>query len=302
MPCFNPMQGFFTYHEDGTRSVKFNKSLAHMREMGFDVSKIPDSVSIPCGQCIGCRLERSRQWAIRCVHEASLHDANSFLTLTYNDAHLPYGGTLVKKDFQDFLKRLRYFLDPIKIRYFHCGEYGERTGRPHYHALIFGYDFPDKVLYRTTPAGSKIYVSELLDKAWGLGHAVIGDLTFESAAYTARYVLKKVNGSNTDHHYTRMIEGKPFRLLPEYTTMSRSPGIAHDWIKQYKLDTYSSDSVVMRGVEMLPPRYYDKFLELDDPELFAEIKHSRLESANSLTQQQVCDSLPDHCFEALLFW
>lgn len=150
------------------------------------------SLSLPCGQCIGCRLEYSRQWAIRCMHESTLHDQSCFITLTYSDDNLPEHGTLILRDFQLFMKRLRFEFSNVKIRFYHCGEYGEKFGRPHYHALLFGIDFEaDRTLYSQSKQGSKLYVSDTLNKLWNKGFATIGNITFESAAYVARYVVKK---------------------------------------------------------------------------------------------------------------
>ena len=151
---------------------------------------------VPCGQCIGCRLERSRQWAIRCVHEASLHTDNCFITLTYSPDCLPSDGSLNHDDFQKFFKRLRKHIAPKKIRYYMCGEYGEdlqqpsKLGRPHFHACLFGLDFDDKQLYIVRD-DVKLYTSATLEKIWGKGFVTIGDVTFESAAYVARYIAKK---------------------------------------------------------------------------------------------------------------
>lgn len=222
-------------------------------------------MTVPCGQCIGCRLERSRQWALRCVHEASLHEHNCFITLTYNDEHLPFNRTLVKSDFQLFMKRLRKSLG-FPIRFFHCGEYGETTHRPHYHAIIFGWEPDDKVLFNVVN-GVRVFTSEKLEKIWGNGFITVGDVTFESAAYVARYVLKKITGDKAAAHYN----GR----LPEYVTMSRRPGIAFDWFQKYWSDVYPHDYVVARGYKCKPPRYYDKCLGDELPYTLETIKRAR---------------------------
>lgn len=234
------------------------------------------TIQVPCGQCVGCRLERSRQWAVRCVQEAQLHEENCFLTLTYSDKNIPEGGTLVKKHFQDFMKRLRRFMGKERISYFHCGEYGEKSRRPHYHALIFGMDFPDKKLYKDTHAGP-LYVSAALERLWGWGFCTIGALTFESAAYCARYIMKKVTGDLAKSHYERVDPetGEITQLVPEYITMSLNPAIGKEWFKTFKGDVFPSDRVVVRGREMRPPRYYDKELKRDDEEAHADIKKRR---------------------------
>lgn len=229
-------------------------------------------VTVPCGQCIGCRLERSRQWAIRCVHEASLYEDNCFITLTYSDENLPANGSLDKTHMTKFLKRLRKKYGK-GIRYFQCGEYGEKMLRPHHHAIIFNFDFPDKV-YLKSKGGYPLYISESLAKLWPYGYHLIGGVTFESAAYVARYILKKWKGDKKDEHYGE--------LEPEYTTMSRRPGIAREWFETYKKDVYPNDSVIIRGdLSARPPKYYDALFDLEDPELFARIKERRKNKAKN---------------------
>jgi len=224
---------------------------------------------VPCGQCVGCRLERSRQWAVRCVQEAQLHDENCFLTLTYSDKNLPAGGTLVKKHFQDFMKRLRKWCGK-KIKYYHCGEYGESSRRPHYHALLFGVDFPDKVLFKKSADGSNIYTSAVLDRLWPAGFATSGAVTFESAAYVARYICKKVTGEHAKHFY----DGRE----PEFATMSRRPGIGRGWLDQYANEVYPRDEVITRGFPGRPPRFYDQVLEDVDVLEAWKVRRARQES------------------------
>lgn len=238
-----------------------------------------DSFPLPCGQCVGCRLERSRQWAMRCMHEASLYRRNCFLTLTMNDSVLAEyeclkcgdGASLCVCQFQRFMKRFRKRFSDDRIRFFHCGEYGEKGGRPHYHAAIFNFDFSDRVFHKVSKSGFPIFVSQTLDELWGLGFAWIGDVSFESAAYVARYIMKKVNGDAAEEHYA----GR----RPEYVTMSRRPGIGRGWFDKFKTDVFPSDGVVVRGREMRPPRFYDGLYELDNPEEFGSIKRKRIAAA-----------------------
>lgn len=240
-------------------------------------------VCVACGQCIGCRLERSRQWAIRCVHEAQMYDESAFITLTYDDKHLPEDRGLKKKDFQDFMKRLRKHIEPKKIRFYHCGEYGETTLRPHYHALIFGYDFRDKVDFKDGVNGDRIYTSKTLEDIWGYGFCTVGTVSFESAAYCARYVVKKITGDAAEEHYRRVDAetGEIYHLLPEYTTMSNGGGkegkggLGMEWLRRYGADVYPEGEMVLRGKVMQPPRYYDKLFELDDPKGMRKIKRER---------------------------
>jgi len=258
MPCFRPLKGYRSNTvnpESGKRNITFNP-----REGFYDLP-----IDLPCGQCIGCRLERSRQWAIRCVHEASLYEKNCFITLTYSDSHLPKNGSLNVKHYQDFMKRLRFKFGP-KIRFFHCGEYGEKFGRPHYHACIFNFDFGDKKLWKNL-RGNKLYTSENLEALWPFGFSTIGDVTFESAAYVARYITKKITGPMAQKHYGNK--------KPEYTTMSRRPGIAKGWYEKYKHEVYPRDELIIRGKKMKPPKFYDRQFELDEPEVFLKVKRIR---------------------------
>jgi len=167
-----------------------------------------------------------------------------------------------------------------QIKFYQCGEYGDDNGRPHYHACIFGIDFDDKELWKIKN-GYRLYTSEKLSKLWKHGYAVIGDVTFESAAYTARYIMKKINGNQEPHHYLRINyeTGELFYLQPEYTTMSlggrQGKGLGQGWYEKYKDDTYHDDTIIMRGLKMRPPRYYDNMFDIDEPDKLNEIKKER---------------------------
>lgn len=241
-----------------------------------------EPLTVPCGQCIGCRLERSRQWAVRNMHENALHFESCFITLTYDDDHLPYGNTLVLDHFQLFMKRLRKKHGPV--RFFHCGEYGDQTFRPHYHALIYGWRPHDPELF-STKGDHPLYTSLSLASLWPAGHSTFGEVTFDTAAYTARYVTKKITGPRADDHYTSIDEdtGEITYRKPEYCTMSRRPGIGTPWLKKYGQETYTHDSVVMRGIEMKPPRAYDKIFEHTDPQTWKSIKSNRKATALART-------------------
>lgn len=209
---------------------------------------------LPCGQCYQCRLERSRDWACRCILEAQMHKDNCFVTLTYDDAHLPSDYGLQKMDLTNFFKRLRYNTG-VKLRYFACGEYGDLYSRPHYHICIFGYRPKDLQLIAQN-CGVNLYTSQEILKAWqGRGFVSIGDVTFESAAYVARYVMKKVTGDRAEEHY----QGRE----PEYVVMSRRPGIAASWFEKYSEDVYPNDYLVVRdSIKCKPPRYFDSLYDV----------------------------------------
>lgn len=278
MACYSPLKG---YRGPGGK-VTFKRTLA-LGTLGH--------VTVACGQCIGCKLERSRQWAVRSMHEAQLHEANCFLTLTYDDEHLPESGSLDLRHWQTFAKRTRKALGPF--RFFHCGEYGDLTGRPHYHAAIFGLDFAaDRRIY-TESRGNKLYTSDILDKLWPHGYAVIGALTFQSAAYIARYCLKKITGSKAEQHYERVNEttGEVLVLKPEYTTMSRRPGIGSAWYAQFSSDVYPDDFVISNGQKARPPKFYDSQFELHDPEGLRLLKKRRRQAGSKHSKNNTPERL-----------
>lgn len=239
-----------------------------------------------CGKCHGCQLESARQWAVRCMHEAQLHDENSFVTLTYGggvshkDCNCPewykLGMSLCHYDFQTFMKRLRFKFRPRKIGYFMCGEYGEKNSRPHFHACLFNIHFPDMEYLSTTPAGSKVYRSPMLEKLWTYGFSSIGTVNFESAGYVARYAMKKIAYRSDDiHEILDPDTGELFSRTPEYRRMSLRPAVGKEWIKKFKSDVYPTGKVVVNGVEARAPRYYDKFLRATDAGAYMELCHER---------------------------
>lgn len=220
---------------------------------------------VPCGQCDGCRLEYSRQWAVRCMHEASLYEQNAFVTCTYDEKSLPSDRGLDRKVFPAVVRALRKELavhGPLqldcpgrKVRYFHAGEYGDTNRRPHYHSLLFGLDFPDKVPWSVRD-GLPVYRSALLERFWPYGQSVVGDVTYESAAYVARYCLKKSGVFSPDYEYVNLETGEVQYVEREYATMSRRPGIGAGWFDKFGAEAFRHDSVVVSAREQKPPRYY----------------------------------------------
>nr|QJB20859.1 MAG: replication initiator protein [Microvirus sp.] len=297
MACHFPLTAWRSADLDDISATGKHK-LVFRADLGFPNTKM----EIPCGQCTGCRLDRARAWAIRCMHEASLHSENCFLTLTYDDEHLPESGSLNKRDIQLFLKRLRDRIAPKRVRFLQCGEYGDEFSRPHHHVLLFGHDFSDKLLFRGGKK-NKLYTSALLKTLWPLGHHTIGAVDYDACSYCARYVLKKVTGDAAIEHY----DGK----LKEYITMSRRPGIAADWFRKFKADIFNHDKCVVEpGFIARPPKYYDKLYELHNPDHFKEIKIKRRAHAkeNPLTpadrtrlhefSQEMAKKEPDRSFES----
>jgi len=209
------------------------------------------------------------------MHETKGHVISSFVTLTYRNDSLPVGHTLVKDDLQRFFKRLRKSIYPNKLRYYAVGEYGGQTSRPHYHAIIFGYRPSDckeygiayNSAYGSNKRENKLYTSKKLDAIWKEGNCMIGSVDWESASYVARYCVDKMTGDKAIAYYA----GR----LPEFSLMSRRPGIGGLFYEKHKEQFWRHDYVVMNGKKMRPPKRYEKYLELTDPEKLKELKASR---------------------------
>lgn len=268
---------------------------------------------VPCGKCIGCRLNYSSQWATRCMQEASLYKNNYFITLTYDPEHIHITeginkvtgnielvGTLVKKDLQDFMKRLRinwerwhnwkYENDEegniinYGIRYYACGEYGDHTARPHYHIIAFNLPIFDlKPLCKKN--GNLLWMSEEINKTWGMGVCNIGEVTWESAAYVARYTMKKRVDNKSENFY------KNDGIEKEFPLMSTHPGIGKPWYEKNKDNIYKYDSVYIKRKEKListkPPRYFDKLYDIEEPEEMQKIKKERIEIGEIAKKQML---------------
>jgi len=271
MPCYKPLTAY--YSPGG--SITFNRSTAFWPNQPFQ---------IPCSRCLGCRLEHAKEWALRCTHEASLYDKglnNSFITLTYRPADLPEFGNLRRVDFQKFIKRLRT-KSGQKIRYFMCGEYGETNYRPHYHALLFGYQFKDKKLVNIRN-GNRVYTSEELEKTWRYGDCEIGSVTFNSAGYVARYIVKKQQGDAQElfNRYVIIDEhGEMTSRHNEYTNMSLKPGIGERWYDKNYSDCFPHDYCVLPDGRQTPvPSYYRNILRKNDPALWEKLRVTRIAKA-----------------------
>lgn len=242
------------------------------------------SVDLPCGRCVGCRVERARQWTVRVMHEASLYEENCFVTLTYDDDHVPPGGGLRHEDFQGFLKRLRARVHPRMVRFFMCGEYGEERGRPHFHAALFNYSFPDRVLWRKLGSRSYAYRSATLESVWPFGLSSIGDLTRKSAAYMARYIHKVRLGDDVASNDEAVdgSTGEVVRRRGEYIRMSLRPGIGAYWFRLYgSTDVFPHDRVVVDGRPCVPPRFYEKLHKRVSPDGIEQVKLDRIARARS---------------------
>ena len=301
MPCYSPLKGYMCKETGGLK---------------FKTENTQDTMEVACGQCLGCRLDRSRMWAARIVHESSLHDhdgGNSFVTLTYRSKaqctknqldeklHIPEdwnlsvpireaGKQTEASHFQLFMKRLRKRYKQ-KIKYFMCGEYGAickhginldqvgcplcNVGRPHYHACLFNVEFNDLEPYASRDGVTR-YTSKTLEGLWKYGFVDVGKLEYQSAAYVARYCLKKVTGVNAEEHYQSIdYKGEVTKLNPEYATMSN--GIGEGWYEKYKDDVFPSDEVPVPGHGIIKkvPRYYEEKYKESDPFDYEEVKNKR---------------------------
>lgn len=294
---------------------------------------------LPCGQCIGCRLQRSADWATRCIHEAKSHRYNCWLTLTYNDENLPsrydtglihpvtrrkiYSGTLHKLHVQKFLRQLRKTLCRERwlsnrlawefdtetpehsehigpsarllhlrpsLRYYYAGEYGEKYNRPHYHLCLFGIDFTDKKLDKQTPQNFNLYTSKTIEHLWPHGQHRLGELTWETAAYTARYVMKKITGEKQKKHYEKICAetGEIITLAPEFNDMSRAIGIGRRYFEKHHADLYKRETAqaIINGRPTKIPRYYDKLHNAKHPDHMATLKRIRRKEANKKRKDQ----------------
>lgn len=275
MACFRPLKA---YKAEGGRIT-------------FDPTGVSGAVAplqLKCGQCVGCRIDKTREWALRIMHEAQEHEANSFITLTYDETHIPYDGSVDKSHFQSFMKRLRAKIGPC--RFFHCGEYGDETFRPHYHAILFGQDFRKDRTLLHTKKGYPLYVSAALTETWKMGFCTVADVTFDSAAYVARYTIKKATTPNSDDPvvledqaatyaeiYRRIdpITGEEYYVKPEYATMSLKPGIGKNWFDRWGDEVFPHDEVIHRGRRFRPPRYYDALYERKNPREHESVKSAR---------------------------
>lgn len=240
---------------------------------------------LPCRQCIGCRLEKSRQWATRLMHEAELHEKACFLTLTYDDNHVPENGSLSKHHWSKFIDDLRARCDYYgkgKLKYFGVGEYGDKTQRPHYHAAVFGpfgcYGEDDqRTEEEPARSGDPQFSHADFAAVWPYGLHRFSELSFESAAYVARYCLKKISGASASAHYGVR--------TPEFQRQSQGLGKGH--VTKWVSDIYPGDQVVLPGRgSFMPPPYYDRILERVDPALFERVKKARQDAHEKMTSSE----------------
>lgn len=248
------------------------KDLTQLMSQNGNIKEIQ---KIGCGQCFGCRMEYAREWATRCEIEMRQWEHNWFLTLTYDDEHLPRNvgidtktgevidtNYLVPEDLTQFMKSLRQYwqrhYDVNNIRFYACGEYGDRSQRAHYHVILFNIDIPDIEPHHKNTKGNMVFTSKIIEHIWGRGIIGIGIANWETAAYTAQYMLKKQKGKNAKSYYADR------HITPEFTRMSRMPGIAAEWYKANKDKLWQTDEIILaKGRKVKPPSYYDKLYDLE---------------------------------------
>lgn len=305
MPCYHPILAIRPKEPDettrkpliiGPRGKDGLDDISLIKQkMGWP--SLPSSIDIlqlPCGTCIGCRLAYSREWADRCYLESKMHKHNYWITLTYDDLHMKTiesidkktgevirVGTLVRKDLQNFLKRLRETwkrkFSHENILFYGCGEYGEKYHRPHYHVSLFNLPIPDIEIWYWEN-GQFTYKSELIEKLWGMGRVTINENSWATSAYTARYMLKKAKGKEA------VKEFKETGLAPEFTAMSLKPAIGKSYYDAHKKDIYGNDTILIlkkmgQPMHRKPPRYFDKLMEQEDEETIKKFKQKRRELA-----------------------
>lgn len=269
------------------RNSNFLESLAHI--YGY--------TTIPCGKCIGCKLDYSREWANRGYLEAQLWEQNWFVTLTYDEDHIKMiddeTATLEPEKITYFMKNLRQIMkrefNQDNIRFMACGEYGEERSRPHYHLIIFNLNLPVETFYNPRIKNNNCYwQNTIIERSWGgirnptkdhnyinpnsIGISNISECTWNNIAYTARYITKKINGDLEKEAYSENQEKEFFRV-------SRMPGIGQTYYEEHKNDIYKLDCITVKNqqgvINSKPPKYFDKLYKQEYPEEFKKIEERR---------------------------
>lgn len=322
MACTSPLKAFYSMGNDGKKKIDFYKP----EKYNFrSYESFPDDIKIPipCGQCVSCRLAYAKNWAVRCVLESLQYENNYFITLTYDEEHLPiteksyideetgeyydgiYSASLDKSVLQKFMKDLRryyeYHFGFKGIRFFACGEYGPKSMRPHYHLILFNCPIPDLKYEVSNSMGNKYYSSEIFNSVWHKqGFVTIGECNYNTCSYVARYMLKKQKGKEATKNYGRL------GLEPPFTLCSRDPGIARDYYDKNSDTIYRYDSLIITNSEgvatkVKPPSYFDRLYDIESPEDMAKIKDKRKTSAvNGMASKLAATSLSEDDYLAVV--
>lgn len=300
MACFHPIEGF--------RSAEGGLTMSRAKSP----TKTP--VCVPCGQCLGCRVDKREQWKLRMMHEASLHDENCFVTFTYSPEHLvrpwlnaagEWRGSVSAADVSGAIKRLRRRIEPQRLRFHFKTEYSPGVLQPHGHGAFFGWRPSDLVPCDRSAAGFTVYSSAFLDEVWGKGLVGVGDLTAESCGYIANHNVDKLDGQKAKDAYSRFdySTGEIFEVEPETCRMSTHPGIGRGWIDQFERDCFPSNFIIVDGRKKPVPRYYkqrlkdrfslpqadvDRLVPVDDAKVM-----SRKSRARARTPEFIANSTPE---------
>lgn len=293
MACYHPL---YAIRSDMVNVDTGKNKMIIIKKENLKNHNIDDLEKLPCGNCIGCRLDYSRMWALRCMLEAKQYKNNYFITLTYDDINMKFNQmintetgeiknvpTLCPKDLQKFIKKLRrhyeYKYNHIGIRFYACGEYGSKNNRPHFHIILFNIPIFDLKAHHKNALGDNIYTSDEISKIWNKGIIGIGEVTYQSVCYTARYMTKKHKGLDKNYY-------KNNGLYPEFSRMSRKPGIGREYYEENKHKIYDFDEIMLsngRGkvLKLKPPKYYDDLYDIEVPAVMKAHKAIRKEIAKS---------------------
>lgn len=317
MACYQPLKAFVLgVKENGKKDLKiYGNKVDHLEVISNGMyipcpthtrspsayKVIREFIEVPCGKCIGCRLAKSKDWANRCMFELQYHDSSYFVTLTYDNEHVHHSEfinddgvvtdilTCKKKDFQLFMKRLRKAFPHQNIRYFACTEYGETTARPHCHAILFGLKLDDLRPIKISELGDTLYTSDKLLSIWQNGLVSIGEVTWESCAYVARYVTKKQYGQNAEMY-------ERYNIEPESCLMSLKPAIGKRYYEDNPHKLFDKDITYIRtpkgGRPVSAPRYFKKKYEEDFPEQYQKYydRHRQIADWNKNLKSCLTDS------------
>jgi len=303
MQCKSPLKIYISNEISlsGKREVYTNKAKLY--------GKIYEGGLAPCGQCRACRRALKLSWAVRIMHEEAQWENSCFITLTFNNDNLQEYGSLVKADFQKFMKKLRKSNTGVQpytdkngreskpIRYYHCGEYGQnpgdkteqcKLGRPHHHAILFNFKFKDMRFFKKDKkTGIVYYRSQELERLWPHGYSIISVVTKATALYVAGYVQKKITGNLAKgwYRHTNTETGEINQMVPEYSTMSLKPGIGHEWYQDHKHEPFQEGFIPFKGYKIKPPKYYAKLYETEFPDLMREFQTQQRIKAKALSRK-----------------
>lgn len=254
MKCTNPLDAWRpkpgAVNHKGEPSGRLVFNLKH--------AQLDAPLQLACGQCRACRFTYAQQWAVRCHHEAQMHEHNHFATFTYSPEHLPADYSVHVHVMQSLHYRMRYRFG--SFRFLGCGENGETLGRPHYHGVYFGLELPDLVPVSQTSSGEVLYRSEALEECWGFGAVRLGAVTLQSAAYVAAYAAKS-QAEKVGKVWPHPETGEMVQVTPPFLRMSRMPGLGVPFFERFRSDFAKGDFCIINGRKYPVPAAYFRHLE-----------------------------------------